>query len=368
VKRRIRWIGLAAILLLILFGVGVWLLPSRDGLLDHATLLTSTKDWNSGTLSNVSGLSYYWLNDHEVLYPHQEAGGSIRFYRKTVFPPGNPQSPTPTNSSLPASVTVMGISPDRNSLNYFTFKARRKPNGQDTFTSMLLTLKDGKRTKLSNDWIEDRFWAADSKGFVVIQSFPAFTIQIRNMETKKVHDYRFHSPPMRLPMRTDVPLFMEDSGRVVCVENGLHFLPQRASQPIGIPLSFMNAKQMTFSEMNINQTQIPVRSWSLPVPQDATQGHIVPSPQHDRLLWEFDTENVPRLDLAIHKVFPQYKVHWHTIERWQTSRMDGKDRKSIARFEMPQGYRGSAPSLQWTPDGKHLSFIYHNALYIAPTQ
>jgi hypothetical protein len=47
--------------------------------------------------------------------------------------------------------------------------------------------------------------------------------------------------------------------------------------------------------------------------------------------------------------------------------MDGKDSKIIARFEMPGGTHICAMP-QWTPDGKHLNFIYHNALYIVPTQ
>lgn len=370
-KKRGRRLLLEALAVLFILGIGAWILRPRDNILDHATRLASTKVWGSGNLAGRFG--YFWLNDREVLYLKPETDNSISLVRKLVFPTDNLQPPSPMIGFIPASGTVMDVSPDGNYLTYYTYQPRSGPNAPDIFTSILLSLKDGQRTKLSNDWINDRFWTPDSTGFIEIQTSPAlqagrspaFRIDIRNIRTKQTRRYQFGSFTKGPITQIFVPLFMDNLGRVVCVENGPYFLPSMAVLPS--LTAHRNATQITLAELNIHQTQKPVRIWNIPVPRGAAEGQIFPSPRHDRLLWVFYTEDSSSLDAAIHRIFPQYPVRIHTFTNWQITGLDGKDLRVIARFE-PTREQDISRFPQWTPDGNRLSFICNDALYWIPVQ
>ena len=150
-KRRIRWVLIAAAVLALIAACGAWLLTPREGLMDHATLLTTTKEWDSASLPRLEN---FWLNDQEVFYPHRETDGSLSLYRKTVLPPGNQQAAKSMHLSLPASSYPLFLSPDRQYLSYLIPNRTAKGRFGSMPVSMFLSFKDGKHTKWTGSLIK----------------------------------------------------------------------------------------------------------------------------------------------------------------------------------------------------------------------
>lgn len=365
-KRRIRWIFAITTVLLACIVFGAWMLPPHDGLLDHATLLTRTEDWDARTLPRLEN---FWLNDQEVFYLHREANGSLHLYRKTVLPPGNPQAAVDMRLSLPAASIPIQVSPDRRYLSYFLIP--RAANGRRLLApgSRLLSMKDGKQITWKGEWLEEVCWTPDGNGIISVQQYPPYRILTTDIESQKVVTMPFLKPvpaepePIRLS-----PLFAEKSGRLVCIENGPYFLPQLAKQNkiSASQVKYINMTQLNFVELDMKQQGTPLRTWSIPVPQDVQQGRVYPSPQHDRLLWVTYSQNVNFLETIIQRVIPHYNSHTHILIRWQISVLNGKNIRDVVRHEVADPKHDHLSMPQWNPDGKRLSFIYNNALYTTP--
>ena len=73
--------------------------------------------------------------------------------------------------------------------------------------------------------------------------------------------------------------------------------------------------------------------------------------------------NVAQLLPGVWKPIPKY------LERWMVSDLHGCGMHTIAEVETVASNEDSySPvNLEWTPDGKYVSFIYHQGLYLLPT-
>ncbi len=125
---------------------------------------------------------------------------------------------------------------------------------------------------------------------------------------------------------------------------------------------------------NIQTTQVKVNTWKLmensfPVheltlnlPRNATLQSLRFSPQGDMILYALQFKETPLLFSLLHQLWPNINLR-STIHNslWLSETRSGKMHMlGVIKQRLD-------PSLiQWLPDGKHLSFIYKDRLYMFP--
>jgi hypothetical protein len=114
----------------------------------------------------------------------------------------------------------------------------------------------------------------------------------------------------------------------------------------------------------------PVKRWSVPTPADSDQGYVSLSPQGDKLFWVTAKEVVPLPDRLLHSLFTGYRIRPFHEMCLKVSDLDGKHMHTIASYQM--SHSTAPPSrysaLQWTPDGKKITFARDGGLYTMPAE
>ena len=107
----------------------------------------------------------------------------------------------------------------------------------------------------------------------------------------------------------------------------------------------------------------------IPVPSGNANSVTPPvlSPAGDRLAWFVRSRRIPLGWPATHRFWTLLK----TAPSWQiglwTTRPDGSDPVEIGHYT-PKDNNDCPSLLQWTPDGRSLSFRYQGALYCVPAR
>jgi hypothetical protein len=110
------------------------------------------------------------------------------------------------------------------------------------------------------------------------------------------------------------------------------------------------------------------KQWAIHVPSNAFAKEVALSPLGDRLIWNLvfvaskESPNQPR---------PEAQLKWMRSEIW-LSKLDGSGMQRLGDLvfnllDSEDSYESAAKNLvrlQWSPDGKHISYIYDRKLYI----
>lgn len=112
------------------------------------------------------------------------------------------------------------------------------------------------------------------------------------------------------------------------------------------------------------------------LPYHAALRDVEISPRGDRLAWWLQYEHVLPGASMLHRVYPAYPVKPQSMLSLWTSRADGTEMNEVGHIPILPGSDSDPGSLshyypiniQWTPDEKHLSFVYKDALYTVPTE
>jgi len=114
------------------------------------------------------------------------------------------------------------------------------------------------------------------------------------------------------------------------------------------------------------------REWKVAVPPYSIRGNLLLSPQADRILWIVEKQAPPlarfldRLQLGSHRP-PQGD------QAVYVSRLDGSEMRELCSVPVREQKWGRTlvrwrplADFRWLPDGKRISFVYKDDLYMAP--
>ncbi len=116
----------------------------------------------------------------------------------------------------------------------------------------------------------------------------------------------------------------------------------------------------------------PVRTRKMNLPEEARVQEIAVSPQQKTLLYHLQLKRQPlRLSLAP-TGSPKAEIERPAIAALWVSRTDGSEMREIGHLLMPSSGKGfddaQLKQLQWLPDGKRISFVYQDTLYVVSTE
>jgi hypothetical protein len=120
-------------------------------------------------------------------------------------------------------------------------------------------------------------------------------------------------------------------------------------------------------EVGLYPSLAPERRYRLSAPAGWQIRNLVLSPGGDRLASLLVTSRVSPIQALLARLLPRYVPNARPVDVYQLrlSRLDGTHMREIGFQEASSGL---VTQLQWTPDGKHLSFILLNSLYIVPIE
>jgi len=116
----------------------------------------------------------------------------------------------------------------------------------------------------------------------------------------------------------------------------------------------------------------PIWTKTLKMPTGAMLRDGALSPQQEALCFEVRSSRTPPLLAWLHRLFPRVSVTSVDTEEMWVSRADGGGMREIGHVLITPtddyNSSGRLKKLQWLPDGKQISFLYHDTLYVAPAR
>lgn len=352
-RRRIVGRGglLTLLAIAVLFGGLMWLLVAgipTASLLNKATRITGTRDWqpSGGFLKN--SYPYAWRSDHELLHllPAVNGGPGWRVAGLDVR----------TGARRDVAVLPAGASP------YLQLSPdQRWLLGRDNLTRppsarLFAVAVDGSRRVVSwpyRRWMNPASWLADSSGCFWI----AFINRRWYQVTCRLDDPAAQStaPLPGLPAYAHALGFSRRDGRLVVM------LPCEPWQTGVVRLADLARAGPSFiSEHTMTLPTGPaVPSWKL-------------SPDGERIAWYVRPDNriapgrgrIERLFTSLRaRLEPFFPTTYRHVV--YVSRRDGSDLREIGRVQCRLEDFGVG-SLQWTPNGRRISFGYRDALWSVP--
>lgn len=359
------------IVVLVLTGTVILLLrmlpPDRE-LLNIATPILSLNAWDK-TLKSQNGIVFpcpyyfYWLNDHEVLLGKYTDGTHWQIYRKTVTPAYNKAPAAPLAGALinpgeyPAS-----ISPDQRWITYFN---ARGAGGM--FHSSYFQLKaNTPRPSVSLQDL-DFLWTKDSNEILQFYGWPKI-IRYTNPDTNQTKTVNLKLPDPDSKLMYMQPIATSANNHLILQFGGSYF--DRSVNTVSFRSKNPSRPSIcSFIDLDLKNLNAATRTWDARIPPDAQQGVTELSPQNDRILWNVKCTETSKIDMFLHRFFPQWKTHSYETIHWRISRLDGSGLREIAHFQPNSGAHRKdmdEPYPSWVPGGKKLSFIYRETLYVLP--
>ncbi|MCW3054459.1 MAG: hypothetical protein JWN14_3629 [Chthonomonadales bacterium] len=114
----------------------------------------------------------------------------------------------------------------------------------------------------------------------------------------------------------------------------------------------------------------PVRAHEVPLPVHTTFHEEVVSPKQQAIFYHLHVSRTLPILSWLQRFFPKIQPKPVLTEELWLSRIDGRDMHKIGHVPTRLDANGTAQEqlehLQWRPDGKQISFVYHGTLYVLP--
>ena len=370
-SRRPIWLlaGLT-ILMLMLGAVRYW---SFQGALPRGSVkIASASSWGAMQPPAGGGINdairYYWTSDRSVLHYDIAPDGSQRLVRDRLTSSQRLERDPTFHGTIPPGMWLLDILQDGAGLLW------SRPNPQHPRDMDLYATNangSGKPRLLNALWQPNRVWLPDGKRWLVDLD----TVYLNNADGAPMQ--RIDKSALRWPML----LGANAQSHVIAVYSTDFFVrPDPAFRGLS-----PNYPAFTFVEFDPLAPSRELRRWKVRVPKDAESGKIALSPKADRILWltypkrsEFSRwlsgmvpGKKPTQSYGYELIVPTGAPREEVL---QVSRLDGSDMHLLARlsengYTQKNGYKirySPLNSIRWLPDGKHISFLYHQDLYIAP--
>lgn len=356
---------LLALSLLILIVIMALIWPREKRLMDRAVLVTNHTDWDDDT-------GYDWLSDHELAYLRVNRRGRpptcgvFRYDLKTRIETSLDGLTNQVNRSIAPTTFPVGFlffSPDNTHVLWFgkenvLYMARldgsdlqrypAKVKHADIYNTWILWLEDSRR------WAEVTYYRDDDGGTVYLHD-----IDVPN----SAEALRF--TPLA-PGQSAIFWFFGNSP-----PGSLHLFGKPFDPDVVTTTEEVD-------EMDLTVSAQPLHRYRVMFPMPVEVKDIGMSPDGKHIAWTVcATQQPPALLkwLLPHRFEPQT-----TWAIW-VSHMDGSEMREIGDVKTEENTsaastgtsvkayeRDEISGLGWTPDGKHLSFLYANSLWTVPAE
>ena len=338
------------ILSLLLIGIGMWFFIPKNGLLDRAVLIASGPEWIEPTDKSAGIPVYEWLNNREVIIFKRTEDDKITLLRKQVIPAGMKRPAVPMLVSPFRIPTFLEISPNKKTLKIVYYPD--SSSSESNVVSKLVSLQDG-RTIEKISGLYYGVWREEDSSFWVLIYRDGLTAEIRHYDTGKKETLALKTFSGTIKEEISWETY-DPSGRVIAF--GKFYDAKRALIP-----------NITVYDFNLKHLETPVIKRSFQFSKIINPDDCNISISGDRIFWEgylvqdyFTTNILSRLP-------PPWKPRNRI--RWIVSDLHGENMHSIAEYQDES--TGDSPldvsSEKLSPDGKYVSFIYHQGLYLLPT-
>lgn len=354
-RRALRWIlGLG--LFCSAIGLTVAFLPREPQLLKRATFIANTEPWYGGARFQV-GIGIHWLSDEELLVCRFEGkdGHDRILYRHNIKTGREQKLPglTQARDHLPAeTVDDQCVSPDG---RWFLCSAR--------WDQCLLAEVNGTRYHLYDSADDSAYrsfrWMPDSRHWLEEYGDGGRTSHLI------LHDTEHPDFKEAIPVGKNGDVLV--TLRAVISRQDAITLVDADPDTEDSPSSAVSPRTFILSRISLDAPASPRAQFRLTMPPGSSPYRVEVSPHGDRLAWCTTTLKADATRKWLHRFLPFLQAPTRPRTEIWTCDLNG-DRMHLIGSLLLQPDDDSHPigSLQWLPDGKHLSFEYRDHLYTVP--
>jgi len=315
----------------------------------------------TGAVSDSVNESYSWRDDHTLLFLRRAPDKTVfhlvlvdaRTGRETL-----PQAFNNKNSPLMEGGRMKMTFPGSpgGSMQYMPPTAAMSPNGKWLLWSSLpFPVPSGRKQWIASTLNgQQQTWPLDSDPGSSVGFVPTDALWMPDskhwVELVRRYKDRAYSFPLAheyelgksVPVRTVLVSGLADGLPVGVRQDGIvvmHTSARNTGRPI---------QQLTLSLVGLKAATATVQILNVSIPVSSSVSDVTLSPKGDRLAWIVNKDRIPT---GLHTLY--------------VADADGGHARAVGsaagvrlgnRFSWPRG-------LRWLPDGKHVSFVYKNAIY-----
>jgi hypothetical protein len=331
-------------------GLGVWCTTHFFSPLPRGAYpVLSTLSWAKPP--PYSYPQYHWLPDGDLAYLERNPDGRLQVcYQKMNA--GGPVGPVRRGQELPTAAwdCYFYPSPDEQKIAYFQL-TRTRSFQTYVISADITTHAHAAAVGAVGELFS--VWLPDSRSFLADSYTPRYHLKVYHLDSHLVE-----LVPTTTPSEFPIPANSAVNGADFLIGCGFdHLAPQSGSS--------QNSQFITLRSFSGSHPTVAKRRWKVPVPTEPEGGSVIASPDNRHLLWNtFTSKPSPQIQWLRRLHLLRYSIdrnHAHFFisdlygNHRRPIREDGTDRNLIT-------------SPQWTPDSKHLSFIYKDHLYLLPVE
>ena len=285
---------------------------------------------------------YCWLPNGDISYLETNARGLPQVCYRKVDTAG--AGPVRFGPELPPGPPYYSVTPSPDE----QWVAYTREVGAPLYQTTVVSAVGKPKAAFKEQFVG---WLSDNRSFLTVTfAAPPITLKVHHLDSASIESIpqpEGWTTPFVMTRRIDSPDFL---------------ISDSFAQPMpGSPLA-RNYPNMTQRTFQAAKPGIVPQTWTVSAP-DATFGATVASPDNKHLLWVTTTRKPVPMDQWLHRLFPKRTVAFKTSTDYYISDLHGNHRHPIM-----EGGLNRVPYLAptWTPDSKHLSFLYNNHLYLVP--
>jgi hypothetical protein len=353
--------SLAVAVLLGVAAAWFWFVTHQGGdLLPHGSVrITSVSSWKEPSRrlgpSPVQKI-YFWTTQGDLLHLEQNADGSTAVVRDRLTLFNTLQRDDAPPVQIPNGSLFLRPTSDGNGLLYGKTNLR-SVNGFDVH----LLDANGKNDRLlSAFWVPNVAWMPDGKHWIASRFDADYLNSLDGTPARKLDT-------KSLSAWTPFVLGVTPQSRAISAGGSDQFEPPTPFQR-GNSIRYPTA---VLTEFDPAAPARSPKSWNVTMPPQSVRGKMMLSPQADRILWIVEKQSswvsswLSRLPFA-------YNRPYSGDEAIYVSQLNGTGMRQL--FSAPTQRQRRGPTtmikvplteIQWLPDGKRISFVYEDSLYLA---
>jgi len=326
------WLAVLAGLLIALVAV-VQQVPSK-----HVAKVASVQTWQPQDPGRPSSWPYFWLSDQEILFFRSDERGNKQGTRLNV----KTGLETMTKLRLPADSRARCLSPDK---QWLLWDSESRP-------AVAAAVDGSREVTWHHPRLYNPLWTPDSRRWIDMTWKNAGpSAAIGSLNTAQVQF-------LPLPGTRNVPWNQRNVPHLWgFTKTGQAFTSVRPGvvnreQSLKVKVYKIGSKGTTPQQLTVH------------APPDTDIGSFVVSPHGDKIAWVTSTLRQPNPVLTrLNQMFPFFRVPPVMAHRLWVSSLDGGNPRLLYQYRA--AWRDVYPRMpQWTPNGKKLSLIHDNALWV----